>query len=1425
MKRYSKRISRSLWLLVLSLVCGLTVAQENNTVTKTYLYDEAGNRIQSGNVDVVGETRVYFDEQGRLLQTQTKQNANDLIMAIQPIYGRFGRSVINTLPAPIGPAGSAFGYNPNFVLRSTAVPYDYRHFDLEATANQLPGEVFNPQTVGGTDVAYSLGWYYSSQNNIEEVPVTGIPYVREAYRNNGSEEVAYTTQPGDQIGMGTGHEMFQECRPITDQLHEYLELRSLLLPLLDLIEDGAIDQGHILGESQRADLMTATETVVLGPGGSLKLLPGFNNQGFTLKVEARRFSDYIDVAKGNTYNYSRDPNGKEAHVFLDAFDNPIARAFSSTDNPELQGWSYMFYDDGQRLIASITPNGVEAWRSGVPLEDIDMKRYTYNHRGQLLSLTEADAGTITYKYRRDGKLRFSQNAKQSAESTGGNHVFSFSNYDAHGRLIKVGEYYGSLDYETDLDAKLETIGADGGLNLSANNHRDWVDTHFDIPATNITAETGLTHLSQRFLLGAVSATENEHAFSWFSYTDEGKVSWELQKPKQLNKAFLVSYTHDYNGKLLTRTFQEYEVNGGTATLLNTFAHQYEYDLDLRLIAVRTKLNNEPDWRTQAQYEYFLHGPLKRMVLAEDLQGIDYRYTVQGWLKSINHPVTDPGADGTNGVSSDAFGMTLEYFDGDYAEATNANESLSMTAAGGEELFDGNIGALSWNSPMTRYQAGIAPAAYVFQYDDKYQLKEAQSGTSDYTSQTISASGNELKVKGLDYDANGNILNLERFNGSGVSLHDFTYNYAANKNQLTSINGHSSYEYDELGQLEKEIKSDGSEQNLTYDVLGKVTEVKDESGNTKVTYTYDDRGFRLTKTVYDEQSQPLFTTWYIRDVRGVLLGLYDNKNADGTFAAAPSLKELPVYGNTKLGVLYTTRNELAFELKDHLGNVRALVAEANDVPYDAYFNDDTWDPIESEIFSLGEGVRVPDGIGNNKVVRVVAGAAGLIGPSKTLLVMPGDAVDVTVWAGFNTQGTETYQSPSAVLPLILSNLGGSPALGEVMSNSIQMANPASGVVASIGSNNPTTGAYLNWLYFDSDFNFKTGGFVEVPTGYGLVNRKDISLNIPGSAIDEPGFVYIYTSNESTTSTDAYFDDLQIVHHQGILRAASDYFPFGLKIEENSFSNLSPQAHRYGYQGQYGETEEETGWISFELRMYDPVIGRWLTVDPYRQYFSPYVAMGNNPILKTDPDGGFTTNPTVRFLADAPNQSEIKQNFARLEFKMNLWAGLAAEIDVGIFAVKVDLGTVDLVSFNLDVYFDTERDILWVDVSRSSSIFVELMEKGSVALKQSLNFDFGAIRGKIEKSTSTKEIGNMLEKHNGIMTPLDYLNFADEFLGKGFSQEHGTPFLVRREGKEAGLALGFDVGLGFLLGGNIALWYFVPDTALIHHPELRLDTFKK
>ena len=103
-------------------------------------------------------------------------------------------------------------------------------------------------------------------------------------------------------------------------------------------------------------------------------------------------------------------------------------------------------------------------------------------------------------------------------------------------------------------------------------------------------------------------------------------------------------------------------------------HRYTYDAENRLILAETSPDSI-NWEREARYEYYKHGPLARMTLGGQMvQGVDYAYTLQGWLKGINSTggtrVHDMGRDGDTLYANrytgvDAIGLTLNYFTGDY----------------------------------------------------------------------------------------------------------------------------------------------------------------------------------------------------------------------------------------------------------------------------------------------------------------------------------------------------------------------------------------------------------------------------------------------------------------------------------------------------------------------------------------------------------------------------------------------------------------------------------------------------------------------------------------------------------------------------------------------------------------------------------------
>jgi len=136
------------------------------------------------------------------------------------------------------------------------------------------------------------------------------------------------------------------------------------------------------------------------------------------------------------------------------------------------------------------------------------------------------------------------------------------------------------------------------------------------------------------------------------------------------------------------------------------------------------------------------------------------------------------------------------------------------------------------------------------------------------------------------------------------------------------------------------------------------------------------------------------------------------------------------------------------------------------------------------------------------------------------------------------------------------------------------------------------------------------------GAGAVQLKEQ----PVYGSDRLGTFYRLGSNYQYTITDHVGNTRVVINRNKTADNAADivyyadYYPFGMEVRSGGIEN------RYGYQGLYAEKDKETGWNNFELRNYDAAIGRWLTTDPYGQYHSPYVGMGNNPVNRIDKDGG-------------------------------------------------------------------------------------------------------------------------------------------------------------------------------------------------------------
>lgn len=302
--------------------------------------------------------------------------------------------------------------------------------------------------------------------------------------------------------------------------------------------------------------------------------------------------------------------------------------------------------------------------------------------------------------------------------------------------------------------------------------------------------------------------------TYYSYDIHGNVKSLLQKiPTLANKR--TDYVYDLvSGKV---NFVMYQFGENDQLI-----HRYGYDADNRITKVETSTDGFV-WDKDAEYDYYLHGPLARVVLGHYAsQGIDYYYTLQGWLKGVNSPTganaqaNDPSRDGfgTSTVAKDAFAYNLGYYNGDYKPIGGATaqaaliESASTTTgvwnAVGQQvdetfgLYNGNIAWMatdlaSIDAAKTNRNAGVQLMQY--RYDQLHRIVRSRSLT--FNGSAV-ARTNAAYDEDYTYDANGNILTLVRNNEAGAVQDNFTYTYYTGTNKLRSVKpiSHPSFTYND-----------------------------------------------------------------------------------------------------------------------------------------------------------------------------------------------------------------------------------------------------------------------------------------------------------------------------------------------------------------------------------------------------------------------------------------------------------------------------------------------------------------------------------------------------------------------------------------------------------------------------------------------------
>jgi len=320
-------------------------------------------------------------------------------------------------------------------------------------------------------------------------------------------------------------------------------------------------------------------------------------------------------------------------------------------------------------------------------------------------------------------------------------------------------------------------------------------------------------------------------------------------------------------------------------------------------------------------------------------------------------------------------------------------------------------------------------------------------------------------------------------------------------------------------------------------------------------------------------------------------------------------------------------EYQYNLKDHLGKVRLTFTTKDDIEtttatletanlnleQSQFLRINTAKRVNSSLFDRTNGSAPTTTLGHAQ--RLNGSGNEKYGVAKSISVMPGDVINAEVYAKYVDPVTSNWTGAfNTLIGQIAANTAGVVIDGAAYINSTSTFPLGYGVVKGTDTGGPK--AYLNWLIFDRNFGLITGGFKQMGS-----TAKEAGTDVPHERvfntdpilITQPGYVYIYLSNESPTPVEVYFDDFKVTHTKSPIIQQDDYYPFGLTF--NSYQRENSVPNRIKFQGQEHIDDLGLNWDSFKWRNHQPDIGRFFNVDPLADkyvYNSPYAFAENRVI---------------------------------------------------------------------------------------------------------------------------------------------------------------------------------------------------------------------
>ncbi len=856
---------------------------KNYTKTYTARKPIQGNISTNTNKDEVQQAVQYIDGLGRPIQSVIRwgsANGKDMINPVT--YDEYGRQLKQYLPFERNTTNATYDgavivqqktfYDNHFEIGSGS--YAFSETQVEASPLNRPKKQAAPGKAWKIDGTHTVDLVYRNNtitDKVHEITISGASITADSDYGAGLLTVTVTTDEN------TGNQQ-GETQEFTDKL------------------------GRVILKKVKSGVNTYYKTYYVYddygnlryviPPAAIEEIQNENNDWSRINTEA--------FQKRWMFCYEYDGRNRM-----------IAKRVPGAD------WMYMIYDQKDRLV--LTQDGNQ--RVGC-IENVDGRKEVSTYEGK------------SYKLIGDGKVilkdgfRFSDNDDKrfvisSKDFTACPTQWVFTKYDALNRPVLTGFYNSDLDRAalqtivnqiTDYE---ETYTGTGVLEGYDNTAFPTTITSSDVLSVtyyddyDFTNETPPTHVDLLPIVkGQITGTKtrilaSEDWLNTVTFYDNRYRPIKVIADNHKNGQDIVENTYrNIVSPLIKNTTTTHRSEHHTGALVTT--ETFTYDHMDRLKEVNHKIEDNGVVKANKKLivnDYNAIGELSAKKLNQTgtnsyTQKIDYEYNMRGWLTKIN--------DGSNLSGNDKFGMELKY-----------------DTAG---QFNGNIGTMSWKS-----QGGINTNEQTFNYtyDPLNRLKKA-----DYISPGRTGNYSVGGANGIQYDANGNIKQLSRYQevgGQAKLIDQLTYAYGDKGNQLLNV-------------------SDGGDDTSLNDPDPKITRIKDlgfRDGNiSDQDYTYDPNGNMISDQnkgidhiSYNHLNLPQLVSFdngnYVRytyNAAGIKLQKESKMGSTTTVTDYVTGKHyingvLQFFQHTEGRVLKNGTNYVyEFNLTDHLGNVRVSVDE-------------------------------------------------------------------------------------------------------------------------------------------------------------------------------------------------------------------------------------------------------------------------------------------------------------------------------------------------------------------------------------------------------------------------------------------------------------------------------------------------------------------